>query len=74
MTGRHSLSGGHCLSGRHSLSGLAPRSLRFVATGLVGFVAQIAGLAVLTRIGVHYLVATAIAVEIAILCNFVCRS
>ena len=71
MTGRHSLSGGHCLSGRPSLSGLAPRSLRFVATGLVGFVAQIAGLAVLTRIGVHYLVATAIAVEIAILCNFV---
>jgi putative flippase GtrA len=46
------------------------RSLRFAAAGFPGFIAQIAGLALLVQAGAHYLVATVIAVEIAILCNF----
>ena len=46
------------------------RFLRFNAVGLIGFVLQIAVLAALMRAGVHYLAATAIAVEAAILNNF----
>jgi len=47
------------------------RWIRFTLAGTAGFAVQIAALAALTQIaGVHYLVATAIAVELAIVCNF----
>ena len=48
------------------------RFLRFLVAGLGGFAVQIATLAALTQLlGVHYVIATAIAVEVAILANFV---
>jgi putative flippase GtrA len=46
------------------------RFWRFNAVGVLGFVVQLAVLALLVRGGVHYLVATGIAVELAILHNF----
>jgi len=47
------------------------RIARFMGAGLVGFVVQIAVLAVLIAVNVQYLLATALAVELAILVNFV---
>lgn len=47
------------------------RFLRFSAGGVLGFVAQIAAIVILVQAGVQYLAATAIAVEFAILMNFV---
>jgi putative flippase GtrA len=48
------------------------RLLRFAFGGLGGFVAQIGALTLLTEgLGVHYLVATIVSVEAAILLNFV---
>jgi len=62
MTGWHSLTGMHCLS---------ERLVRFSVAGLIGFVVQIAALWLLvTLTPVHYVVATAVAVELAILVNF----
>jgi putative flippase GtrA len=46
------------------------RWLRFNAVGIAGAVVQLAVLALLTRVDVHYLVATAVAVEVAVLHNF----
>jgi putative flippase GtrA len=47
------------------------RFMRFAVAGLGGFVVQIAALAVLTEaVHVHYIAATIIAVELAILVNF----
>jgi putative flippase GtrA len=46
------------------------RFVRFNAVGLIGFVVQLLVLALLLRAGLHYLAATAIAVEVAILHNF----
>lgn len=46
------------------------RFWRFNAVGLLGFAVQLGVLALLVRSGAHYLVATAIAVEAAILHNF----
>jgi putative flippase GtrA len=51
------------------------RLLPFVAFGAVGFVVQLTSLHLLVAYaGVHYLLATALAVEAAILVNFVCHS
>jgi putative flippase GtrA len=47
------------------------RWLKFNAVGLMGVMVQLAILQVLVKLGMHYLVATAIAVEIAILHNYV---
>jgi dolichol-phosphate mannosyltransferase len=47
------------------------RLARFAGVGSVGFILQLLVLWALTRAGVHYLVATAIAVEAAILHNYV---
>jgi dolichol-phosphate mannosyltransferase len=49
------------------------RFLRFNAVGIAGFVVQIAVLATLLRMGVHYLAATTLAVELAVLHNFACH-
>lgn len=49
---------------------MSPRFLRFNGVGVAGFVLQITLLTVLVYFGVHYLVATALAVEAAILHNF----
>jgi dolichol-phosphate mannosyltransferase len=46
------------------------RWLRFNAVGVSGAVVQLAAIALLTRLDVHYLAATALAVEAAILNNF----
>jgi len=46
------------------------RFARFNAVGVLGFGVQLAVLALLLRAGVHYLAATAIAVEAALLHNF----
>ena len=46
------------------------RFLRFNGVGVAGFVLQIGVLAVLVRLDVHYLIATALAVECAVLHNF----
>lgn len=46
------------------------RFVRFNAVGVAGFVVQIAALAGLLHVGVHYLAATAMAVECAVLHNF----
>jgi len=46
------------------------RFWRFNAVGVLGFVVQLGVLALLVRGGAHYLAATAIAVEAAILHNF----
>jgi putative flippase GtrA len=53
---------------RHTLQGW--RLLKFSVVGAAGIAAQLATLAVLVAMGVHYLLATALAVEIAILHNF----
>ena len=47
------------------------RWLKFNAVGLMGVGVQLAGLAVLTRLGVNYLVATGLAVEMAVLHNYI---
>ncbi len=47
------------------------RWLKFNAVGLMGVMVQLAILQVLVKLGLHYVVATAIAVEIAILHNYV---
>ena len=47
------------------------RFLRFNGVGVLGFALQLGVLAWLVRFGVHYLAATALAVEIAVLLNFV---
>ncbi len=46
------------------------RWLKFSAVGLVGVGVQLAVLALLTKSGVNYLVATAVAVEVALLHNY----
>ena len=48
----------------------AVRWLKFSAVGLLGMGVQLAVLAVLIRIGLNYLLATAIAVETALLHNY----
>lgn len=80
MTGRQLLTGGHfltgtqLLTGRHFLTGgqllSGSRFLRFSGVAAIGFVVQLVTLVTFTRAGVHYILATAIAVEAAILCNF----
>lgn len=47
------------------------RFLRFAAAGAVGFVVQIAAVALLLELDMHYLLATALAVEAAIIVNFI---
>jgi putative flippase GtrA len=46
------------------------RFLRFNLVGVAGFAVQIAALALLVHLGAHYLAATALAVEAAVLHNF----
>jgi len=46
------------------------RFLRFNAVGVIGFAVQLAVLAMLLRADLHYLAATALAVEAAVLHNF----
>ena len=46
------------------------RFLKFGAVGVIGVVVQLGLLALLVQLGVHYLVATALAVEAAILQNY----
>jgi putative flippase GtrA len=46
------------------------RFLRFNGVGMVGFALQLALLALLLRLGLNYLAATAIAVELTVLHNF----
>jgi putative flippase GtrA len=46
------------------------RFLRFNAVGVIGFVVQLAVLALLLRADLHYLAATVVAVEAAVLHNF----
>ena len=46
------------------------RFLRFNLVGALGFVLQLGVLAILVRSGLHYLAATAVAVEAAVLHNF----
>lgn len=46
------------------------RWLKFNAVGLIGAAVQLGMLALLTRLDVHYLVATALAVETAVLHNY----
>jgi dolichol-phosphate mannosyltransferase len=46
------------------------RFLKFNGVGAIGFALQLAVLALLLRLGWHYLAATAIAVELTILHNF----
>jgi putative flippase GtrA len=66
---RHRLTGRHFLPGRQSLSG---RLARFSVAGSIGFVVQVATLWLLISFtGIHYLVASAMAVELAIVVNFV---
>lgn len=48
-----------------------PRFLKFNGVGLIGFALQLALLALLLRFGLHYLAATALAVELTVLHNFV---
>jgi putative flippase GtrA len=51
---------------------LLRRWARFTAAGLGGFIVQLGALAVLMKwMDLHYLVATIVAAELAILCNFV---
>ena len=47
------------------------RWLKFSAVGIIGIGVQLAALAILLRLGVHYLLATAIAVEMALLHNYI---
>jgi putative flippase GtrA len=64
-----------CLSGNGGLSRrafLSRRGGRFLLSGLAGFVAQVAALSLLVSLTtLHYAVATVIAVEIAIVVNFI---
>ena len=54
-----------------SLRGLVGRWVKFNAVGAMGIVVQLGALAVLAGpVGMHYLVATGLAVEIAVLHNF----
>jgi putative flippase GtrA len=46
------------------------RFLKFNGVGVVGFALQFAVLTLLLRVGLHYLAATAIAVELTVLHNF----
>jgi putative flippase GtrA len=46
------------------------RFLKFNGVGAIGFALQLALLALLLRLGLHYLAATAIAVELTVLHNF----
>jgi putative flippase GtrA len=46
------------------------RWLKFNAVGLMGVAVQLAALSVLVKLGAHYLAATALAVEIAVLHNY----
>lgn len=57
---------------RASLSATLHRFARFSAVGAGGVIVQTVSLAVLLRVeGIHYLVATAVAVELSVLHNFV---
>jgi putative flippase GtrA len=47
------------------------RWLKFNAVGVIGAGVQLSVLALFTRFGVHYLIATALAVECAVLHNYV---
>jgi len=47
-----------------------PRFLKFNGVGALGFALQLALLALLLRLGLHYLAATALAVELTVLHNF----
>ena len=49
---------------------MSPRFVRFNSVGVAGFALQITLLSILVYLGVHYLVATALAVEAAVLHNF----
>ena len=49
---------------------MSPRFLRFNGVGVAGFLLQLGLLTVLVYSGVHYLIATALAVEAAVLHNF----
>ena len=53
-----------------TLTTTAARFLRFNGVGLLGFVLQLSLLTLLVWAGVHYLLATALAVEAAVLHNF----
>ncbi len=56
---------------RSSVAALAKRWLRFNAVGALGIVVQLAALALFkSALGWHYLVATALAVEVAVIHNF----
>src|SRR5215468_8115487 len=46
------------------------RWLKFNAVGMAGAVVQLSLLAMFTQLGLHYLIATALAVEIAVLHNY----
>ena len=46
------------------------RLWKFALTGAIGFVVQVAAMAALVNMGLHYVPATVIAVELAILANF----
>jgi len=46
------------------------RFLKFNGVGILGFALQLALLALLLRLGLHYLAATALAVELTVLHNF----
>lgn len=52
------------------MGALSARFLRFNSVGVAGFAVQIGLLSVLVYLGVHYLLATALAVEAAVLHNF----
>ena len=70
-TGDRCLTGDRCVTGNRILSG---RWGKFLLTGLIGFLAQVAALWLLISLTpLHYSVATVLAVEIAIVLNFVCH-
>ena len=48
-----------------------PRFLKFSGVGIIGFALQLGLLALVLRLGVQYLVATALAVELTVLHNFI---
>jgi len=47
-----------------------PRYLKFSIVGLIGVAVQLAALQLLVKLGAHYLIATALAVETALLHNY----
>ena len=57
-------------AGNRGLNRVLRRWTRFGAVGAIGFCVQLAVLAALTHVGVHYLPATALAVEAALLHNY----